>query len=340
MASEVLVGAGTGAASGAAMGAAVGGPWGALAGGVIGGAAGAIGGMGQRKQRKSQQAALDAHIRAQRLEQEARARDVGRVRETFGDVWSLKDLGAGPASVTRSGSSGNAEMRKGALIGSAILPGMGTIAGGAIGKAFGRKKGGTSTPYDTRRQNAAFYQKRDKTLLAHSGIAGGIERRADAVRDAGMADLTGGAQQAAVAQRAASASRGLLGSSLDESARKMLLAQYSGGRASVASAAEGTREAGWQGVRSRQRQLEGAAMGGQRMNSVLGRTSVASEIAGARAQLPVTFFGNLLNSGLGIADMGLRAGAQGGQGFDAFRLGLPGSGKGDQAAGATTSKGK
>jgi hypothetical protein len=340
MASEVLVGAGTGAASGAAMGGMVGGPWGALIGGGVGLAAGALGGMGQRSQRKSQQAALDAQIRAQRREREAQARDVGSVREAFGDVWSLKDLGAGPASIRHAGSSGNSEMRTGALIGTAILPGFGTVAGGAIGKALGRKKGRVETPYDKRRQDAAFYQKRDKTLQAHSSIAGGIERRADAVRDAGSADLTAGAQQAAVAQRGASLSRGLMGSSLDESARRHLLTTYAGGRSNVAAAAEGSRVAGWQGIRSRQAQLEAAARGGQRLGSVLSRTNVAGEVAGARAQLPYTVFGNLLNTGIGIADMGLRAGAQGGQGFDAFRLGLPGAGKGDQAAGATTSRGR
>jgi hypothetical protein len=133
-----------------------------------------------------------------------------------------------------------------------------------------------------------------------------------------MQQLTGDGQQAAAAVRGTTLDRGLMGSSLDESARKSLLAQYAGGRAAVANAAEGTRQGGWDQLKSSQLGLEGSALSGQRMGGVLGSMTQSSQIAGARAQLPYTTFGNLLNTGLGLARQGAIAGEQGGQGFGAF----------------------
>lgn len=184
------------------------------------------------------------------------------------------------------------------------------------------------------------FQDRATTIARNSQIAGGIESQASAVRDAADASLNEQAQQAAVQAKAASLNRGLLGSSLDESSRKLLLSQFAGGRASVADAAEAAREGGWQSVQSKQAQMEALAAGGQRMDSVLSGTKIKSEIAGANAQIPVTTFGNLLNTGINVANAGLLSGAQGGQGFNAFRLpGLANVSTKNVAQGASTSKG-
>lgn len=190
-------------------------------------------------------------------------------------------------------------------------------------------------------QDPSKFQSLKKTVTRHGEIAGGVESQADAVRDAGQQQLTGGAQQAAVANRASIANRGLMGSSLADSAKQQLLAQYAGGRANVAGATEGARQGGWDAVRGQQMQMEGMANAGANIAPNQAATGAASAIAGARAQMPVAMFGNLLNTGLGVFQQGALAEAQGGQGLAA--LGLPklgvGPGSQNQAQGAFTSGG-
>jgi hypothetical protein len=184
------------------------------------------------------------------------------------------------------------------------------------------------------------FQNLDKTIMRHGQLAGGIESNAQAVRDAGTSQLTGAGQQAAVAQRGASLDRGLLGSSLDESARKMLLSQYAANRSGVAQATEGARQGGWDAVKGQQQAFESAARGGSDITGQMRSISTASQIAGARSQMPYIMFGNLLSSGMGVLDAGARSEAGGGRGFTALglpKLGLAGAP--DRAVGATTSRG-
>ena len=184
------------------------------------------------------------------------------------------------------------------------------------------------------------FQDLNKTIMRHGQLAGGIESQAQAVRDAGTSQLTGAGQQAAVAQRGASLDRGLLGSSLDESARKMLLSQYAANRSGVAQATEAAREGGWGAMKGQQAAFESAARGGADISGQMRSLSTASQIAGARSQMPYIAFGNLLNTGMGVLDAGARGEASGGRGLTALglpRLGL--AGVGDRAGGATTSRG-
>lgn len=193
--------------------------------------------------------------------------------------------------------------------------------------------------------NMGKHQDLNATVLRHGQLAGGIEDRAVAVRDAGTANLTGAGQQAAVQQRAASLDRGLLGSSLDESARKVLLGQFAGNRAGVAQATEGAREAGWGAARTAQAGFEAAARGGQDITGQLRALSTAGQIDAERGQLPYVAFSNLLNNGIGILDAGARSEAAGGKGISAFglpKLGLARAGlagAGDKPSGAAVSRG-
>jgi hypothetical protein len=276
---EIGGGAAGGAASGAMMGAMVGGPIGAVAGGVIGLGVGALGGMGQRKARKAQEAAIRAQQDMVRQEMGRRAQGVGAARETFGDVWSF--------------------------------------ANGDINSQNRLKTSGEW--YD--QQDPSKFQSLDKTVMRHGQLAGSIESQAGAVREAGQTDLTGAAQRAGTLNRASMLNRGLMGSSLGDSAKQQLLAQYAGGRANLAGAVEGTRQAAWGGLRDRQAQFEAMAQGGQRITNQQMAGANASAIAGARSQMPIATFGNLLNTGLGVFQAGAMAEAQGGQGLAA--LGLP-----------------
>ena len=300
MPDEILMGAGSGAASGAAMGSMVLPGWGTAIGAGVGALAGGIAGAGQKSQRKAQEKQLKAQQKAIFEEITARNKDVGATRAAFGDVWSLGRTDGGADAVTKN----------------------------SLGD------------WGSQLQTPSAFQDRAQTLLRHSQIAGGIDSQADAVRDAASSTLNEDAQRAAVATRAASLNRGLIGSSLDEGARKLLLSQFAGGRAQAADAGEQATEAGWQGIRSKQAQLEAQAAGGQRMGSLLASTNLKSEIAGANAQIPVTTFGNLLNTGINLTNAGVLSGAQGGQGFNAFRLpGLANTSTKNVAQGASTSKG-
>lgn len=278
-----------------------------------------------------------------------------------------------PDEVLMGAGSGAAT---GAAMGTMVLPGWGTAIGGVVGgaagalgglgaksqrksqeKALKAQQAAVNAEIQARNKDigttrAAFgdvwrlgqgapgaFQDRATTIARNSQIAGGIESQASAVRDAADASLNEQAQQAAVQAKAASLNRGLIGSSLDESSRKMLLSEFAGGRAGVADAAEATRQGGWQNVQGQQAQMEALAAGGQRMGDLLASTKLKSEIAGANAQIPVTTFGNLLNTGINVTNAGLVNGAQGSQGFNAFRLpGLANFSTKSVAQGASTSK--
>lgn len=182
------------------------------------------------------------------------------------------------------------------------------------------------------------YQDLGTTLQNRSAIAGGIQGNVEATTAAGKVDLTGAAQQGAASIRQASASRGLLGSSLDTSAKQHLLGQYAGGKANLAGAADATRQAGWGAIQGQQAAFENAAQRGANISGQLGALSNAGAIAGARGQQPAVFGANLINTGMGIANYGALAQANGGQGVQA--LGLPKMNlPGNKVAGASTSKG-
>lgn len=159
------------------------------------------------------------------------------------------------------------------------------------------------------------FQDANKTLLAHSQIAGGIENEAGAVRDAGTQQLTDTAQGSKAQVEGSLASRGLLGSSLDTSAKQMLLSQYAGGRADVAGGTEAVRQGGWDVNKNTQMAFEDVANQGSNVGDLLRSTGQTSAIQGATGQIPYTLFGNLLNTGLGVATNATAASAQGGSGL-------------------------
>jgi len=181
------------------------------------------------------------------------------------------------------------------------------------------------------------YQDIGKTLQNRSVIQGGIDQQAGAVRDAGRMGITGAAQAAGANTRAVGASRGLMGSSIDQGARQNLLGSYAGARADLAGHVQATKQGGWDAIRGQQNAFEGAAAGGSRIQGQLGSLSALGTISGARAQQPMAAMGNMLNMGLGTLNQGMLAEAQGGQGMQALgmpSMGLAGSGIG----GATISK--
>ena len=343
---ETTGGAAGGAASGALMGTMIAPGPGTLIGAGVGLVGGLIAGQGAASAKRAAEKATSAQEAAQRAEMERRAQGVAQARQTFGDLWSYQDLGAGPGSeAAKSGDSAGRYAAIGAGIGGAATMGMGATAGAALGGALGRrnKHGGTFTPYDSRRQDASYWQNLQKTVDTHGQIAGGIESNANAVRDAGQQQLTGAAQQANVQNKGNIIERGLLGSSLGDSAKQNLLAQYAGGQANVAAGTEAARQGGWDANKALQQQYESMARGGSDISGQLRAQSQAGQIAGAGAQMPYTMFGNLLNTGVGLIDSGARAEAQGGMGLQA--LGLPSLGVGsragqnNRAAGAVTSGG-
>ncbi len=265
---EVAGGAVGGAASGAAMGAMVGGPVGAVIGGGVGLLAGGISGMGAKKSRKAQEAAMRAQMELIHQQQVQRAKGIAKARDTFGDVWSLSDKG----------------------------------------------KGGDDT--------SVRYHRDAALALANRGnLTGAIESEASAARDTGEAALSGQAQEQAKALRGNIATRGLLGSSMDASMREGMLADYGVARANLAGGVEATRAGAWNNIQQRQLSLEGLASGGGNPSAAINATKTQGLIAGARAQMPSVFFGNLINTGVGMLNEGALASAQGGQGMGA--IGLP-----------------
>jgi hypothetical protein len=160
-----------------------------------------------------------------------------------------------------------------------------------------------------------------KTLESHSLISGEIEGQAGAARDLGRIGLTDTAQQAAAAVRGSSAARGLAGSSLDESNRKMLLGHYAGGRANLAAGTEQARQSGTNAIQTQQQGMENLIGGGGDISGQLRSLSTAGAIAGAAGQIAPTAWGNLFNTGIGLVGQGAKAEAGGGLGVQA--LGLP-----------------
>ena len=261
-------------------------------------------------------------------------------------------------------------------VGTAIMPGWGTVIGGVAGGAIGGLGGYAQMQKrlsDDRAlagQRAAIKRevgRRQKTVGSvrktfgdlwsmekdrrgdiagatkrHGELAGAVENEASAVRDFGTLDTAQGASSAAAGVRGASLNRGLLGSSLNQSAREQLLAGYAGGLGNVAAATEDSRQGSWDALKDRQLGMEGLATPGADIGNLLRSSEAASAIAGARKQIPVTYFGNLLNTGIGVADAGARAEAQGGVGLRALMpgLGAKKTAVGNTASGATTSGGR
>jgi len=334
----------SGAGSGALLGAAVGGPVGAAIGGGLGLVTGLLGAGGQNRAAKAQRRAEEAQRQAQEAEMRRRAQSVALAKQQFGDVWGL---GPEPEFREWGGSGGRRSQAVpgallGAALGTAALGGLGGGIGAVAGGLFGRKRKRDATPYGNNQAEIDAHRARVRAaILRHGQIAGNIESNAQVVRDAGMAQLTGEGQRAAVAQRAASLSRGLLGSSLDDSARRALLSQYAANRANVAQATEAARRSGWGAMRGQQQAFEAAARSGADINAQLQRMSVASQIAGARAQMPYVAFGNLLNSGIALLDAGMRTEAAGGRGLTALGLPRLGVGRGgDKPSGVAVSQGR
>jgi hypothetical protein len=325
------------------MGFMMGGPMGALAGGVIGGGVGLMGGLGQKSAERSQRAALAAQERAQRAEMARRNAGVALAQQQFGDVWSMGDTPTFREWGGTGGGTGGGAIRGAAIgagVGGAVSMGMGASIGASLGASMGGKKKASQAYGNNQADIDAFRARQSATIARHGQLAGGIESNATAVRDAGAAQLTGAGQQAAVAQRGASLDRGLMGSSLDESARKALLGQFVAGRSNVAQAAESARQGGWDALKSGQNQFEAIARGGSDITGQMRGISTANQLAGARAQMPYALFGNLLSSGMGVFGAGARSEAAGGAGFSA--LGLPKLGlgaTGNKPIGASVSKG-
>jgi hypothetical protein len=163
-------------------------------------------------------------------------------------------------------------------------------------------------------------QNLGKTLEARSQIQGNIDQGAHAVRDLGMQGITDTAQQTGAGIRQASASRGLMGSSLDASAKQSLLSGYTNARSGLAGAVDATRQAGWNGIQGQQQAFEAAAGGGN-INPQMGSISTAGMAAGAQGQMGATMAGNMLGQGIGLLNYGALAEANGGQGIQA--MGLP-----------------
>jgi hypothetical protein len=345
MIDETGSGAASGAASGALMGTMIAPGVGTVIGAGVGLLAGGLSGQGAKAQRKAQERALAEKRAAEQRELERQAQGVAATRETFGDVWSWADPGAGPGDPTTSGG-GKSRLDGavlGAGIGGALTGGGGASLGASLGGAFGKKnKSSTFTPYDTRRQDASFYQNLNKTLSTRSQLAGGIEDSASATRDAGTAQLTSGAQGATASLKGSLADNGLLGSSIGDSAKQALLAQFAGGRGNVAAAVEDTRQSGWDSLKTSQLGFERSVRGGSDISGQLQGLQRANLIGGAKASMPYTMFGNLINTGAGLLSQGAVAEAQGGQGVAA--LGLPklgvGPGKANTPTGGSMSGGR
>lgn len=190
----------------------------------------------------------------------------------------------------------------------------------------------------TRAHDPSKFQDIGKTLANRSAIAGGVEQQVGAMRDASRQGITNATQQGAAGMRASLAGRGLFGSSLDVSAKQNLLAQYGGARSQLAGAAEGVRQSSYGAVKATQNAFEGAAQSGGNIQNQLNALSTASSIASARGQQGAAFGANLINAGMGVANYGALAQANGGVGVQAFglpKMNLPGN----KVAGATTSKG-
>jgi hypothetical protein len=284
----------SGAAAGAGLGYAYGGPAGGQVGGSLGGAAGGA---------------------------------------LAGNALGMPGLPGMPSMPAMSQSTGMG-MATGALTGAAmgtmVMPGIGTavgaVAGGALGAFQGsqQNKAAKAAAAQARRQqrmidreierrkkNVGRVQEQsgdvdstvmaggnvDKAVRNRSMLGGAIEGNVSAVRDAGMLGVTEGAAKVSQDTNASLSERGLVGSSLDASAKEAVLGNYLGGRADVAGAAEQTRQGGWDAIKANQLQMENAIRTG---GANIGGTLVAQTALGATQQaqagIPGQVAGNVLTN--------------------------------------------
>lgn len=226
----------------------------------------------------------------------------------------------------------------GAVLGTAI----GGPLGGVMGAQFGQNQDAQRAQEKaTNQQQAAFAADlaarkqqvgqigtlfgdinsagdKGKATLAHGQFAGQIEGQAQNVRDISQQGLLAGAQQHNAAIKGALASRGLLGSSLEQSAKQSLLGTYLGGRAATAGATEGTRIGGWNTLTQERQGLQNLALQGGNIMPQIGAMGQASMLGQALRNIPITAFGNQLAIGGQLIGQASMMAAQGGQGLQAF----------------------
>jgi len=146
-------------------------------------------------------------------------------------------------------------------------------------------------------------------------LGGAIENQASAVRDAGMQSLTGGAAVGEAATRGSSASRGLLGSSLDQQARQGLLATYLGGRDKVAAATQASRQGSQAALDQQRMQQEQISTQRGNVSQIMALQGQQGALRQATAAVPYTNFGNFMGNAMSLAADGQRQEAQGAMGL-------------------------
>lgn len=244
----------------------------------------------------------------------------------------------------------------GAAMGTMIAPGVGTAIGAGAGLILGGLQGSMSGSAEKKQkalleaQQEAIRQegiRRDKNvgkvrdiygalptqgekyrdvgkaLENQSSISGAIGEQASAVRSAGQTNLTNSAQAAGASLRGSMASRGLLGSSLDDSNRQRLLGSYLGGKANLATGVADVRQGARDSLKQEQLGLEGAMLQGGDISGQISGMARVGAVNQARSALPYRAMGSLMGDTMGFVTEGAKAYQQGGQGLESIGMYQP-----------------
>lgn len=168
---------------------------------------------------------------------------------------------------------------------------------------------------DTINRKSMKYRNLGIALENKARLGGTIENQASAVRDAGMQSLTGGAAVGAAATTGSAASRGLLGSSLDQQARQALLSTYLGGRDKVAAATEASRQGSKAALDQQRMQQEQISTQRGNVSQIMALQGQQGALRQANAVVPYTNFGNFMGGAMSLAADGQRQEAQGALGL-------------------------
>lgn len=210
----------------------------------------------------------------------------------------------------------------GAIVGSALVPGLGTV----LGMQYDAQKKAQRDADDAIAANQALSQaeikrrqgnvsdiramygigpvdpKADPTRAATAQRMGaklnaGINQQAGAVRDQGtQANLLGTSNQLTQAN-ALAATTGTTGGSVANRAKAQVMGGYLQGRQNIATGAEGVRQSAQAGLNSDRAALENSAAGGSlNVDPTVAANMQAGQLSAARSMVPVNTMGNMLNS--------------------------------------------
>lgn len=149
----------------------------------------------------------------------------------------------------------------------------------------------------------------DKTLTNRSQITNTIDQQAGNARDQVLANNVDAAATANNQTTASLAQRGMIGSSVDENARKNVLSDYALGRSNAVGANNAVQSNGWALVNGRRKPLENLASNGMSTSEIMQKSSELNDIKQARIGTEYGIYGKVGGAILDTAGSFMKSGA-------------------------------